>query len=765
LYIVSMIILLGWISLAAPAAGETTEGHLPSWKEGFGWSYEVDHDVDYDIGGFIQVNHIKENWTRTVYKVLDVGGQAVYQVWEQRRGVLDGTVTYGLTFPVKADAFGSGWTFIRASDMAVINQTFNLTFTGDLPMGMGKFTGGFDNYTTFDPPMPMLEFPIPSTKWDVRSRINITTEFFVLAPIQDKTWYNTSELWDLDVTATGPAPMTVPAGTYDTFTIHETGTRTNATATWPVDRKWYYADEALNYVRTFESHVLVWTDAVYTPPNSPPEGPDGTIDLATDEDVPLDIVLTPYFSDPDDDALTYGLVLVGASGGNATLTGSGAIRTLTPMANWSGVLDLLATVTDPFGHKATGDVRVTVASVNDPPRVIWEPHNLATEEDNPLFAAHDVGVVFADVDGDPLTLAANSTPGVTAFMNGTAVDLIPDQDWTGLATIVLSARDPAGEEVNTSFELLVGEVNDPPVIVSSGGPTIVHEVDSGEFWVQVEDTDSVDLEFKWSVNGALVGGVDGPSFTFAPGFQEVSSVTVTITVEDEWNAQDTMSWVVVLLHSPIIISSGPPSPVSAMVGDTVTFTIDVEDADTNDPNIVWTWNGDVMGSGEELPMRFGDRDEGTGTLRVEVDDGMGNDFVQWSVTVTVPNEPPTVYIESPPDGVEMTLGESLMLRAVVDDEDVDGLTVRWSVDGSPVGNGLEVNFTPSMEGQMVVSVTVSDAEYDVSASSTITVNRKEPTDTPEEPSSSGLWIAMVMIALILLTMVVVYIRTRPDRQG
>ena len=761
LYMLAILLVLTWTTPAAPAAAEQTQGHLPVWEESFGWSYQVDHDVDYDIGGFIQINHIKENWTRTLYKVLDVDGEKQYKVWENRRGTMRGTVTYGLTVPVTATASGSGWTYIRALDMAVINQSFNLVFTGDLPYGAGKFTGGYDNFTTYDPPMPMLEFPIPSTGWSVASTVNITTEFFVVAPIQNRTWYNTSELWDLNVTATGPASMTVPAGTYDAFTIHETGTRSNATDSWPVDRKWYYADVAMNVIRTFEGHELVWTDAVYTPPNLPPVGPTGTIELATEEDVPLVIDLAQYFSDPDGDALSFGLELVGASGGNASLVGSGGARTLTPAANWSGVLDLQARATDPFGQAATGTIVVTVAAVNDPPRVVWEPHDLATEEDTPIRAAHDVAEVFDDVDGDTLTLSANSTEGVTVFMNGTTVDLLPDLDWTGRATITLVAVDPPGEEAKVTFDLLVGEVNDPPNVVNSGGPARIHETESGVFWVEVVDMDSDDLDFTWSVDGRFVAGVEGPTFTYAPGDLTVSSVTVAVTVEDEWNAKATMSWDVVIMDSPWIVSAGPSSPVAAMVGDTVTFSIEVQDADTPEPTIGWTWNGVLVGSGEELPMMFGARDEGMGTLRVVVDDGIGNDSAEWTVTVTVPNQPPTVHIESPENGTKVALGETLTFKAVVEDEDVDNVTVRWSVDGSPVGTGVEFVFTPTRTGQLIIGVSVSDGEYTVSDTSNIEVERPEPTNHGNPFPWGTLLIALVLAAVIILVLVVLLLKRMP----
>ncbi len=745
-------------TLGAPAGAEPTSGHLPVWEEGFSWSYEVDHDVDYDLG-FIRVTHIRENWTRVVDQVLDVDGERQYKVWESRRGTLRGTVTYGVTFQVTANAGGTGWTFIRASDMAVLNQTFNLIFSGSLPIG--SFSGGFDNTTTYDPPMPMLRFPVPSTEWRVRSTVNTTTEFYITSPASNSTWYNTSEVWDLNVTATGPTPLTVPAGTYDAFTVHEVGTRSNATETWPVDRRWHYADEATSVVMTFEGHELVWTDAVYTPPNSPPEGPTGTVQLSTDEDVPLDIDLSGHFTDPDGDELTFDLQLMGASGANATLSGAGTEWTLTPMANWSGTLDLLASATDPFGQRATGNTVVTVAPVNDPPEVVWDPHDLATEEDTPLRSAHDLAQVFHDVDGDVLVFAVNSTQGVTAFMNGTGIDLFPDMDWTGRATIDLTATDPSGETARSSFELLVGEVNDPPFIIDSGGPARLHETEEGIFWVLAVDTDSDELEYTWTVGGLTIVGVQGPSLNYTPGDLTVSDVTVSVTVEDEWNARADLSWEVDILDSPWIVSSTPASPVEAEVGDTVTFSVDVEDADTPEPNIRWTWNGDLVGSGEDLPFMFGQRDVGEGVLVVIVDDGIGNDSTEWSVNVSVPNSPPAVQIVRIEDSGAPTVGRPYYLMADVHDDDIASLTVSWTIDGSPAGSGFDLTFTPDRAGSVVVEVTVDDGEYTDSDSLTMDV-RKAGDEDPDDGSSGlgGLWIPLVLAVVIVIVMVLVFLRTR-----
>jgi hypothetical protein len=756
--LLGLLTVLACLLPAVPVAAVPTPGHLPVWEEGFSWSYEVDHDVEYDLG-FIQVNHITENWTRVVDQVLDVGGEKQYKVWESRKGTIRGTVTYGLTFPVSANARGTGWTFIRASDMAVLNQTFDLTFSGNLPIG-GSFSGGFDNTTTYDPPMPMLEFPVPSSEWRVRSIVNTTTEFYVTAPATNSTWYNTSEVWDLNVTATGPSSFTVPAGTYDAFQVHEVGSVSNATDTWPVDRRWYYADEALNVVRTYEGHDLVWTDAVYTPPNSPPEGPSGTVPLSTDEDVPLEVDLSGYFSDPDGDDLAYTLELAEGSAANASMVREGPVWNVTPNADWNGQLHLTASASDPFGQAATGDLVITVSPVNDAPYVAWEPNDLATEEDMPLRAAHDAAEIFDDVDGDPLTYSANATTGVTALMNGTTVDLVPDPDWTGRAVVTLEAHDPSGETAEASFDLLVGEVNDPPSIVDSGGPARIHEGEEGEFWVEVVDTDSEDLEYTWSVDGYVDASATGPSFTYAVGDLTVSSVTVAVKVEDEWNAMDEMSWDVTIQDSPVIVSMEPDSPVAVLVGDTVTFTVSVEDADTPEPDYTWSWNGDLVGSGTDLPMLFGARDVGNDILVVVVDDGVANDTAEWEVNVTVPNEAPTVQIKRVADAGRPTVGVKYFLSASVSDDDMASVSVQWTIDGSPAGNSIDLSWTPTEAGTFLIQVTASDGEYNATDSLTLDVVKENVEDGTGDTFPWGTVFAVVIILVILALVVAYAVRSR-----
>jgi hypothetical protein len=228
---------------------------------------------------------------------------------------------------------------------------------------------------------------------------------------------------------------------------------------------------------------------------------------------------------------------------------------------------------------------------------------------------------------------------------------------------------------------------------------------------------------------------------------------VSVTVKDDWNAQATVSWNVTILDSPWIVSVGPTSPVSALVGDTVLFMVEVQDTDTIDPPISWTWNGDLVGSGEELPMMFGARDVGEGTLRVLVSDGIGNDTGEWTVTVTEPNLPPQVTILSPGDGSSFQVDEVIPLKAEVDDDGVASLTVRWLVDGALIGTGLEVDYAALREGPISVQVSVLDGEH--TQTETVNIVVKGPDDSPEgEGIADSGWFPMAL-ALILIGVVAV----------
>ena len=761
----SFFLVLLVLILVAPLAftGQVTGagGQLPLWEEGFSWTYEIDMDVDLDLLGFLHVDHFRDNWTRTVTDVYEEGDETVYKIYEEHRGRIAGTIEYIVTIPVSADADATGWTYVRARDMTILNQTLDTTFTSDYIVPIGRITGGFENRTVYDPPVPILQFPLdPPTPWDVVTTINHTSRWFISYPTYQSTWDNSTGVIDVTVTPSAPAPVTVPAGTYSAFKIHEEGTYTSDSNVSDIDRNWYHADTITWAVRTPEAYRLTATTAIYIPPNGPPVGPAEPLELSTDEDTPLDITMTDHFSDPDGDKLSFILDLMGPSVDNATLSGSGPARTLTPTANWSGTLSLKATARDPHGSNATADIVVTVLPVNDPPNVVSPPLDQMTDEDVPLMGVLTFSSVFDDVDGDALAFEAVSELGVMAVINGTVLDLLPEQDWVGNVRVNITAVDPHGLEAHVSFRVLVGAVNDPPTIVSSSGPGMVHEGTNGTYQVVVEDMDSTDLEYRWEVDGVTVPGETGNGFVLEVGDLDVSEVVVSVSVKDEWGAIDSRAWTVRILDSPRIMDVSPEAHIETLVGDTVSFSVTFEDADTPSPDISWYWRDVIVGLGNTLDLVLGAFDEGNWTLRVVVSDGVAEDTAEWFLSISVPNLPPTVGISSPIDGAKYTIGETFMLRATVDDEDLRYVTVRWYVDGSPVGTGTMAEYLAGRAGTLVIEATADDGVHSASDSVTVTVSTSPSGDGDGEEGASNWGVYLLLVLLLVAVAMAVYVLRR-----
>jgi hypothetical protein len=737
--------------MSQPVVAADDEGILPEWLEGFSWSYDLDADMNYKLFDIVTVEHIRDNLTRTVYKVMTVGDETLYKVWEEHRGTLSGEVEWQtFKIPVTAQMIGSGWSYIRANDMALINHSLNMTFmASNIPI-IGSFSGGLDNYTTYDPPMPLMKYPVSTQTWRTRTTVNTTSELFMLYPFPGQTWDNSSEYWDLNSTASTLKKHTVPAGTYDAYEVTETGTVTTMAGTSPVQRSWFYADAAAAAIETWDGYQLAFTDAWYKIPNKPPIGPMDVVEMTTDEDLPLEIDLSLYFTDPEGDQLTYSLELLPGSDVNATLEGAGASRTLSPAANWTGVLQLSAVARDPQLASATGRIDVNVRPVNDAPIVVLSPWDITTDEDVPIRANFDLVDVFFDVDGDELTYTVDTTESVTAMVNGTYIDIVPYSDWWGSASVAVTAKDPGGETAFVQFQLFVTAVNDPPVIVGQHGPGAVHEASNGTFEVDVVDIDDEDLEYEWFLDRTKLTVTAQPSYNFYPLEVTGYQVTLAVTVTDDWGDFATTEWLVTILRSPRITAISPPDPVEALVGDTVTFTVEVEDADTPVPEISWTWRGSIIGTGSRLDLTYETDDVGEWSLELEVSDGVGIDERTWTVTVLVPNEPPEVTIFSPLDGQSYEMGDTVPLECDVTDEDLASVDVNWTVDGTPVGTGEVAEFLALYEGPVVIQVSVSDGEHRVTRTVTIEVHPPLKPHQQDEDNQLLAWTFLIVLLVLLV---------------
>lgn len=242
---------------------------------------------------------------------------------------------------------------------------------------------------------------------------------------------------------------------------------------------------------------------------------------------------------------TAGITLVAGTGaGDVTVTLRGTVGALnqaldgltyTPDANYSGPAPLQFALSD-LGASGTGGAQlasatqqITVLPVNDAPTLATPLADQTAVQDTP-FVFTLPGGTFADVDaGDTLSYSAAGLPSwlsldaATGRFSGT-----PANADVGTTLITVRATDAAGAWVEGSFTLTVNNVNDAPVLVTSG-TALVHDenalpsaVDSS---LVLTDADSAQMA------GATVRIVSN----YAPG-EDVLAFTDTAAIIGQWDA-------------------------------------------------------------------------------------------------------------------------------------------------------------------------------------------------------------------------------------
>ncbi|MNM23307.1 Bacterial Ig-like domain (group 2) [compost metagenome] len=329
------------------------------------------------------------------------------------------------------------------------------------------------------------------------------------------------------------------------------------------------------------------------------------------------IDLANAFWDPDGDSLTY--TAVSSASNVAAVSVNGTILTVTP-AN-VGSANITFTASDGRGGSASQTFLLTVTPApNLNPIIVQAPADAALTVGDAVYSVN-LGSVFSDPDGDPLTFeAVSSDPSVaTVSINGgtAAVQALA----AGTATIQVKALDGRGGEGTAFFQVNVAAGGNPPapnqapaavsVIyeqVLTSGVTNPRTYDLSQLF---EDADGDNLTFTAAVQSADIAGasISGSFLTLTPGTVAGSSL-VTITAADGRGGIGTYSFAV--RNAPLVPSGkveihtkqGVTNPVtydlSALFPGQTSFTVysGTPDSTFTGPATLsgktWTWDGSSM---------------------------------------------------------------------------------------------------------------------------------------------------------------------------
>ena len=175
--------------------------------------------------------------------------------------------------------------------------------------------------------------------------------------------------------------------------------------------------------------------------------------------------VTPFFSDPDGDALTFAATSGNTSVASVSVTGSVVMAAaLAP-----GATDVTVTASDPDGLSASLSVPITVEPNRPPEATQSSLASLSIQERDSATVA--LASYFTDPNGQTLTYTAESSAAAVATVSVSEAELTVKAVAIGTATVTVTATDPGGLTATLSGSVEVIErVNRAPEAVGSIAP-------------------------------------------------------------------------------------------------------------------------------------------------------------------------------------------------------------------------------------------------------------------------------------------------------
>ena len=448
--------------------------------------------------------------------------------------------------------------------------------------------------------------------------------------------------------------------------------------------------------------------------------------VTTNEDTAKAITLVG--TDVDLDTLTY-TVVTGPAHGTLS-SGTGAARTYTPAANYSGPDSFTFRVNDGLLNSTTATVSITVSAVNDAP--VANAQSVTTNEDT----AKAITLTGSDVEGSALTYTIVTGP-THGTLTGTAPDLTytPAANYDGADSFTFTASDGTLDSDTATVSIDVTAVNDSPVCTPLALGTDKNVAVNGT--VVCTDVDSPGLTLRIGT-GPGKGRVTQfntatGAFTYTPNTGASGSDSFTVIASD--GVADSLAVTVVITignHAPVanaqsVTTNEDTAKAITLVGtdvdlDTLTYTV-----------VTGPAHGTLSsGTGAARTYTPAANYSGPDSFTFRVNDGLLNSTTATvSITVSAVNDAPVANAQS------VTTNEDAAAKAItLAGSDVEGSALTFTVLTSPghgtlSGTGAARTYKPAANYSGADSFTfrVNDGLLN-SATATVSITVTAVNDAP-----------------------------------
>ena len=467
--------------------------------------------------------------------------------------------------------------------------------------------------------------------------------------------------------------------------------------------------------------------------------------------------LGSYFSDPDEDALTY--AATSSDTGVAIPSVSEATVTITPVTVGTAILTIVAS--DPDGLSV---VQTFVVTVNPQPN--RAPTKVGSISAQTLTmggdtSTVDIGSSFSDPDGDTLTYTASSSDTGVAAANLSSAAVIITPIAAGSATVTAKATDPDGLSTTQTFTVTVNQQEQSLVALGSIG-SITLTAGGGDAEMNVAHHfnnlggGAVTYATSSSDTDVATVSLSGTILSITPIAAGTATIKIIAVDSEGSSATQTISVVVNPQpnRSPVTVVSIGSVEVTDR-GDAATIDLANHFSDPDGDTLTYTATSARTGMAKvsvtDSTVTITPVAEGNTTVTVKATDPDGLSATQ-TIAVTIepaPNEAPT--FSSP---ATFSMAENITTIGTVIATDIDktdsivGYTITDGEDQDlfrivAATGVLHFNTAPNFEKpgsasgsneySLVVQVTSGKGERALTAEQTLTVT---VTDVNEKPTSA-----------------------------
>jgi hypothetical protein len=759
----------GKLSMRATAA--RVDG-APPWAKGCSWTWTADQAVDFCITATftIKINHVTGTITDELMETTVYNHTPVFRVegsyQESLKGyiIVDPLPPQSVTIPI----VGNTTVYYRIPDLAPVRQV------GHFNINLGGFgSANFDSITDFSPPLEEYRFPLDLGKsWAAASNLTVWNKMTGSTGAYETTTYQSMAC---NISTKGAMEdVNVPAGKFPSYNITLDGTVVSGGNSQPFASSLLYSPSVTNLPLRREEPLagmtVIFGLSSYSL-NHAPSVAEPVKNITFPEDTVGSLDLGTVFSDPDaGDQLSY----TADNMSNISVKVEEAGRVLfTPQKDWSGPENIGFCATDRKGASSRAVVRVTVTPVNDAPFLVRALPDIIMDEDT-VNSSLNLSEHFGDADfpyGDRLGFSAAGNGSIaTTISPAGVVTLRPQEDWSGLQNITITASDISGANASASLRVVVLNTPDRPVAICATHDLSMPEdtVLSVELSHRFRDADIPYGDFlTFSAEGLppdfgmeLDERTGSMNITPPADFNGRADMSVTATDRTGLNATEQVRLTVVPVNDPPRLLAKVPAADKKTLAENTSadFTVVADDIDTRQLTISWLLDGSLVGQGGNFTYSADFSSAGNHSLEAVVSDGELNISARWNLSVTNVDRPPAdVRILSPANGTRLAFNAAVNLSAEGSDPDGDTLTFTWKdTDGKILGAGRSVMLKSLKSGKHTISLEVSDGTLTVSDA--VVVTAAAAPAASRTPMLEPLWL------LACITLVVAASRARRQRK-